>query len=368
MISNRALYYGKLACDTMMKRYQATDLPPKGGFHYHQGVFLSGMMNIYSVCGDEKYFNYMKDWVDSIVTEPGVIRWFNKGALDDYMAGIHLVALYERTGDEKYYAAMQLQMGNLRNWRRNSYGGFWHMEWRENQMWLDGLYMAGPVQMYYAKLFDAPYLAEQAVEQAFIMYEHMQDKETGLMYHAWDPTFAAPWSNKVTGLSEEFWGRAMGWYVVAVLDLMEHMDPNSNKYKRLAAIERDVLSAIVKYQDPESGAWYQVVNKGSCSDNWHESSCSCLNTYAIAKAVRMGVVDSSFTSAAQKGFEAVIREFITVDNDHLSMCGICIGTGVLKYDGYINRPTSVNDLHGMGAFLLMCAEIARTGQCNPQTA
>lgn len=361
MVKNKALYYGKLACDTIIEKYQAIDLPPKGGFHYHQGVFLSGMMNIYSICGDEKYFNYMKEWVDSIVTEPGVIRWFDKGALDDYMAGIHLVTLYKKTGDEKYSVAMKLQMGNLRNWRRNSYGGFWHMEqWSCRQMWLDGLYMAGPVQMQYAKLFDAPYLSEQAVEQAFIMYEHMHDEETGLMYHAWDPRLSAEWADKNTGLSEEFWGRAIGWYVVAILDMMEHMDNNCEAYQRLAAIERNVLSSIAKYQDPISGAWYQVVDKGSKQDNWHESSCSCLFTYAIAKAVRMGIVDRKFLHVAVKGFDSVISEFITVEGKELTMSGICIGTGVLQYEGYINRPTSVNDLHGMGAFVLMCAEMARS--------
>jgi len=361
MLKEKALYYGKLACDTIMKEFAAADLPPKGGFHYHQGVFLSGMMNIYSICGDRKYYNYMKDWVDSIVTEPGVIRWFDKGALDDYMSGIHLVTLYENTHDEKYYAAMQLQMANLRNWRRNSYGGFWHMEqWACRQMWLDGLYMAGPVQMKYAKLFNAPYLSEQAVEQAFIMFEHMRDKENGLLYHAWDSEKKnTTWANKETGLSSEVWGRAMGWYVVAILDMMEFMDKDSENYRRLSNIERDVLSSIIKYQDPKSGAWYQVVDKGNMPDNWIESSCSCLFTYAIAKAVRMGIIEHEFLQVAVKGFEAVLLEFITVDDKHLTMSKICVGTGVLQYEGYINRPTRENDLHGMGAFLLMCAEMAK---------
>lgn len=357
-MNEKALYYGKLACQTMMNKYAAQDLPPKGGFHYHQGVFLSGMMHLYEVCGGEEYFQYMKDWVDSIVVAPGVIHYYKKGCLDDYMAGIHLFQLYERTKDEKYLAAMQIQMPNLRNWCRNSYGGLWHMEYCTHQMWLDGLYMAGPVQMMYAKLFDLPELSEQAIEQAYIMYEHMRDEKTGLMYHAWDPVFWTPWATKPHGLSTEFWGRAMGWYVVAILDLMEQLPKDSPHYQCLADIEREVLGAVLRYQDA-GGGWYQVVDKGHLEDNWLESSCSCLYTYATAKAVRMGVLDVSYLEQAKKGFEAVLREFITVEEGQLTMKGICVGTGVMDYKGYISRPTSVNDLHGMGAFLLMCAEMAK---------
>lgn len=357
-MKDKALRYGKLACETMMRKFAAEDLPPKNGFHYHQGVFLSGMLHLYDVCGDEKYFQYAKDWVDSCIPEPGVIRWYNKGCLDDYMPGILLFPLYERTKDEKYRAALQMQAANLRNWRINSFGGLWHMEYYSNQMWLDGLYMAGPVQMMYHRAFGAQYLQDQAISQAFIMYENMRDPETGLLYHAWDPSFVERWATQPKGLSEEFWGRALGWFVVAVLDIMENLDPQDPRYEKLAEIERNVLSAVIRYQS-ENGTWYQVVNKGHLDGNWQESSCSCLFTYASAKAYRMGVLGQVAADAARKGFEGVLQQFITVDGQDLSMKGICIGTGVMKYEGYIARPTSQNDLHGMGAFLLMCAEMAK---------
>ena len=357
-MNNKALHYGNLACKTMMAKFDAPDLPPKGGFHYHQGVFLSGMMHLYDVCGDERYFDYMKQWVDSYIPEPGIIRYYQKGSLDDYMAGILLFPLYERTKDEKYLSVLQMMEANLRNWCRNSYGGFWHKEYYTNQMWLDGLYMAGPLQMMMDKLLHAPRLNEQAVEQVFIMYDHMHDEETNLLYHAWDPSFVERWATKPHGLSEEFWGRALGWYVVAVLDIMEQMDKEDPRYEKLAEIERKVLGSVLGYQS-EGGAWYQVVNKGHLSDNWIESSCSCLFTYASAKAYRMGLLGAEALEAAKKGFEAVIREFITVEDEKLTMSSICVGTGVMQYAGYIARPTSENDLHGMGAFLLMCAEIAK---------
>lgn len=359
-MKNTALYYGEKACVTMMKKFEAPDLPPKGSFHYHAGVFLSGMMKIYEMCGKEEYFNYIKDWVDSVVIAPGVIDHYMKGSLDDYMAAILMFPLYEKTWDKKYSVTLDMLMANIKNWVKNSYGGFFHKEWRPNQMWLDGLYMAGPLQALYGKNFKEKYFLNEAVHQAVIMYENIQDKNTKLLYHAWDPSKAAEWCNKETGLAPEFWGRALGWYVVAILDIMECLDESSEEYKKLAAIEQEVLLAVLSYQQKENKLWYQVVNKADCEGNWPESSCSCLFVYAAAKAVRMGVIEKEYLEAALSGFEAIIREFTQLDDEgNLLLSGVCIGTGVLDYEGYINRPTSVNDLHGMGAFLLMCSEIAK---------
>lgn len=358
-MQNKALYYGKFASDTMMKKFDAPDLPPKKEFHYHAGVFLSGMMNLYSVCGEEKYYQYMKEWVDSVITETGVIDCFCKGSLDDYMAGILLFPLYERTKDEKYLYALKLFMGNIRNWIRTKEGSFWHKEWLPDQVWLDGLYMASPLQAIYGKKFGEPFFIEEAARQAFLMYENIQDKETKLLYHAWDSSKTAAWADKETGLAPEFWGRALGWYVVAVLDIMEQMDKDTDDYKRLAEIEREVLGAIYNYQDKESNLWYQVVDKGHIEGNWLESSCSMLFVYAALKGIRLGVINAEYKEKAIKGFEAIIETFTTVEKDDLLLSGVCIGTGVNDLAGYFARPTSTNDLHGMGAFLLMCAEVAR---------
>lgn len=356
---NKALYYGKLACDTMMRKFQAPELPPAGGFHYHAGVFLSGMLHIYEVCGEEKYYEYVKEWVDSFIPEPYILKGFQKGALDGYMAGILLFPLMERTGDAKYESVLKLLMWNLRNWQKCDNGGFWHSEFSYGQMWLDGLYMAGPLQAMYGKNYEQKYFLDEAVKQAVLMYENIRDEETGLLYHAWDSLRIMPWADKETGLAPEFWGRALGWYVVAVLDIMEHLDPNQPEYQKLAAIESEVLEALFKYQDPEKNVWYQIVNKGYKEDNWPESSCSCLYVYAAAKAVRMGVMDSRLLTKVLKGFQGVLKEFVEIKDGKLCVNYICVGTSVNTYEYYIERPTGINDLHGMGAFLLMCAEIAK---------
>ena len=264
----KAMEYARLTCDSIIHRFPEADLPPKtSGFHYHAGVFLSGMMNTYKLCGDEKYFEYIKKWVDSVIIDDGIIK-FTKGSLDDYMAGILLFPLYERYGEKKYMTVLQLFKILLRNWLCNDKGGFWHKERYPDQMWLDGLYMAGPLQVMIANYFDDLYFLDNAAKQAIIMYENMQDEKTKLLYHGWDCSKIVSWADKETGLSSEFWGRALGWYVVAVLDIMELMPQNHKYYEKLKSIEREVLEAIMGYQSFESGMWYQLINRTEDPKNW----------------------------------------------------------------------------------------------------
>lgn len=355
----KAIYYAKKSCDTMMRKFDAPDLPPKGKFHYHQGVFLSGMMNTYKVCKDEKYYNYIKKWVDSIIYPDGSIHEFDRNMLDDIQPAILLFDLYRDSGDDRYKIALDTLMKVLHDWHCNPIGGFWHKEYNKNEMWLDGLYMAGPLEAEYSAAFGDMSFINTAVEQIIIMRDHMQDKKTKLLYHAWDYYKQCNWANPDTGLAPEFWGRALGWYVVAILDILEFLPEDHPKRDEIISIELEVLGALTKYQDEKTGMWYQVVDKGGRDGNWVESSCTCLFSYAMAKAVRMGLADKKYLDIAMKAFEGVINNSVEEKDGDLLIGGVCIGTGVCSYEGYIERPTSINDLHGVGAFLLMCAEIAR---------
>lgn len=346
--------YGKAACDTMMRKFAAADLPPKGRFHYHQGVFLSGVYQNYELCKEEKYFQYIKDWVDSIIDENGEIHTFDKGQLDDIQPGILLYPLWERTGDERYKKALDTLLPIIKDFPRNKDGGFWHKDRHPHQMWLDGLYMAGPICAEYAKRFDASEYLDIAAEQAIIMRAKTEDKNTGLWYHAWDCSKEIDWADKETGLSPEFWGRSIGWVPVAILDEMDFMPEGYEKRQELEALVRDLLVAVCKYQS-EEGRWYQVVDKGDCEGNWLENSCSCLYVAAICKAVEKGILEESYLEQARKGYEAVINS-LTFEGEDIQIGNVCVGTGVGDYQHYIKRPVSTNDLHGVGAFLIMCAQ------------
>ncbi|TYP76552.1 glycoside hydrolase family 88/105 protein [Paenibacillus methanolicus] len=350
------LAWAEKACEALMAKFEPENLPPDR-FHYHQGVFLSGMMKCWQQTGKDSYYDYIKRWVDSHVPEDGRISNRNADELDDIQPGVLLFPLFERTGDERYKKALYDLVPPLKDWKTNPSGGFWHKERYPNQMWLDSLYMAGPIAVQFGKTFGDPDYFDLMNYQAILMEKHTKDPATGLLYHGWDETRQASWADPATGLAPEFWGRAIGWYPVALLEMFEHLPEDHQDKPQLVNIVRDLLIALAKYQDAATGLWYQVVDKGDRPDNWTENSCTSLFAHAIAKAVRMGILDAAYMDHAWKGYEGVIDTLTYDERGHLIIGRICIGTGIGDYAHYIARPTSENDLHGAGAFILMCAEM-----------
>ncbi|MET3546436.1 unsaturated rhamnogalacturonyl hydrolase [Paenibacillus favisporus] len=350
------IQWAEQACEALMAKFEPEQLPPDR-FHYHQGVFLSGMEKCWRQTGKDQYFDYIKRWVDSQILADGSIKKYNPDELDDIQPGVLLFNLFEQTGDERYKQALHTLVPLLKSWRTNPSGGFWHKGHCPNQMWLDGLYMAGPIAVQFGRTFGDSEYFDMMAYQAILMSKKTKDPNTGLMYHGWDETKEASWADPETGLAPEFWGRAIGWYPVALLEMFEHLPEDHKDKAELTVILQDLLAALPKYQDPASGLWYQVVDKGDRPDNWLESSCTALYVHAIAKAVRFGYLDESYLEYAWKGYQGVIDTLKFDENGRVIIGQICIGTGIGDYAHYIARPTSENDLHGAGAFILMCTEM-----------
>ncbi len=373
----KPIEYGELACKALMHMYKPEDLPPKGVLFYHQGVFLSGMQNVYLLTEKKEYFDYIKTYVDSVIGEDGSLIGFDyelntdstpdlaKAALtmlDHKQPIILFYNLYDETGDEKYKKAIDTIAESMHFWPVNKCGGYWHMMTQHNQMWMDGAYMAGPLSVMYDARFGDKVLRERAINQIIIMNEHIRDDKTGLYFHGWDESKEAPWADKETGLSKEIWGRAVGWYAVAILDILEYIPKDHPKRKKLEEIETDLLESLLKFQDEKTGMWYEVVDKPERSDNWVESSCTNLFIYSFAKAIRTGVVSGErFENALKKAYDGIVSSLYYDEDGYLVIddvcCGTCIDEGT--YEHYINRPKIKNDLHGAGAFILMCAEVER---------
>jgi Predicted unsaturated glucuronyl hydrolase involved in regulation of bacterial surface properties, and related proteins len=345
------------ACEAIIAKFEPEQLPPDR-FHYHQGVFLSGMEKCWKETQNPKYYEYLKRWVDSQVLEDGSIKKHKPDELDDIQPGVLLYNLYEQTGDERYTKALHYLVPLIKSWKTNPSGGFWHKEHYPNQMWLDGLYMAGPIAVQYGKTFGESDYFDLMASQAILMEKHTKDPVTGLLYHGWDETKEASWADPDTGLAPEFWGRAIGWYPVALLEMFEYLPEDHKDKNALVAILQNLLISLIKYQDSSTGLWYQVVDKGDLPDNWLETSCTALYVHAIAKAVRFGYLEPQYLAYAWKGYQGVIDTLKLDDNGHVVICQICIGTGIGDYTHYIARPTSENDLHGAGAFILMCVEMS----------
>ena len=349
------LDYAKHACDTMM-RIPAEELPPVGGFHYHQGVFLMGMSKVYNICKEKKYYDYIKCWVDSVTDTNGMPIKYHKEHFDDLMPGMLLYGLYDEEGDEKYKKTLENLVSEVKGWKKNKKGGFWHkQDITPNQVWLDGLFMYGPLVVNYAYRFNSPEYFDIVNEQLNIMWDNMRDAETGLLKHAWDDSLEEEWADDDTGLSAEFWGRAIGWYGVALAEIYEYMP---KKYQdNIADKLKALISALAKFQKAENGLWYQVVNKNEKEDNWPELSCSCLFIYTIAKALKFGIVDDTYEKNIEQGYLGVISKLKVDETGGLLVGDVCIGTGVGDYQFYIERPVRDNDLHGVGAFLYMVSQV-----------
>jgi len=360
MSEKTALDYARMGADTLIRKFPVNQLPPKNRFHYHQGVFLSGMERTYLLSRDNVYFNYIKDWIDYYIDENGKIRYEdNVRQFDDMQPAILLYNLYEKTKDERYKKVLDDFVPIVEMWPTNALGGFWHKYDRPNQMWLDGLYMIGPYSVMYAHYFGKPYFFETIYQQMNLMRRNMTDPKTGLLYHAWDDSKEINWADKETGLSPEFWGRAMGWYAVAILDILDYIPFTHPRRNDFISAGLDIINALIRFQDEKTGLWYQVVDKGDREGNWLETSCSSLYTYAIAKAMKKGFLHKSYAKYIHKAYEGIIKS-LRFEGENLIVSNICVGTGVGDYQFYIHRPTVENDLHGMGAFLLVCSEYYET--------
>lgn len=351
-----SLEYAKAGAQTVMDKFKPEELPPNHRFHYHQGIFLTGVERLYKLTGDTKYRDYIKQWVDFNIDENGNAPRCMIIEFDDLQPAVLLFGLYAETGDERYRIMLERVHGVIEKWPVNAYGGVWHKYQNKNQMWLDSMYMMGVITAMCANFFDNKYLFNKIHTQMVLMREHMTNPETGLLYHMWDDSKEVGFVDQQTGCIQVHWGRAMGWYVAALAQILDLM-PEDHPYRQdFIDTEIKYLTAVKKYQDHNTGLWYQVLDRTEDQRNWFETSCTSLFTYAAVKLRNTGLIGDAFDGMIQAGYKGVLSK-TDLKGKTLEVTGVCVGTGVHYLDYYLERPTVTNDLHGMGAFLLMCTEV-----------
>lgn len=353
------LELGIRACQSIMETYSPEMLPPAGRWHYHQGVFLVGMSQLWKLSCEQKYLKYIKGYVDHLVDASGNLL-LERGELDSVQAGLLLMELDSVFPETRYRAAADKLLRLLSTLNRTTEGGYWHKDRYAYQMWLDGLYMGGVFTMKYAEQYKVPPLFDDVLFQERLMRSHTKDEITGLYYHAWDESRTMPWADPVSGQSPEIWGRALGWYALSLVEFLDLLPEDHSGREDLAPVLRDLCAALVRYQDPVTGLWHQVLDKGNEPDNWLETSCSSLFIYTLAKGVRLGYLDPSMLSHARQGYNGLVHSVYYNELGHLVMPRICIGTGVGDYRHYVERQQCENDLHGVGALVMACVELSRS--------
>ena len=340
----------------------------KSKWNYIDGCMIKAVLQMYAISKDEKYLKFADDFIDYRVFEDGTIDGYNVGEknIDNVNAGKTLFELYDLTGKEKYRKAIDLVYSQIEIMPRCKSGNFWHKDIYPNQVWLDGMYMGQPFYLEYETRFNNRKNYDDIFSQFKFVIENMRNPLNGLYFHAMDTSREAFWCDKVTGLSQLSWLRAIGWYSMALLDSLEIVDNSDHKFdaevKMLQDAFVDLINSMIKYQD-ESGMWYQIVNYGGMDKNYLETSGSSIMAYALLKGVRLGILPESYVEYAKKAIDGICDKYLKTKEGEMSLGGICLVAGLGgkdrrpgTYDYYMSEPIVEDDAKGVGPFLLAYTE------------
>ncbi len=360
-----------------------------GEWSYEEGVLLDGMLAEWRVTGDGRLFEYVKSAIDASVDKDGNIVLsggkpfpVEAHSQDNIEMGRATLALYRVTQDARYYKAAKFLHDQMKSQPRNASGGYWHKQIYPDQMWLDGAYMSEPFMATYARTFAQDKDMEEVATQLLLMDAKMRDRKTGLLRHGWDESRKMNWADKKTGWSPEPWARAMGWYAMALMDVLERMPDTDPQRAAIEDLARRTMAAVIKYQDADSGLWWQVMDRGKHPDhldkgyaaaagNYLEASASCMFVYALAKGVRMGALPQSYAEHAVRGWAGVQLRFVKPDGTLSGTVKVAgLGGNPYRsgtYEYYVGEPTGDNDAKGVGAFLLADSEMLQRSRAGELT-
>lgn len=342
------------------------DFNPKPIWNYTQGLIAQSMLQVWNLTKKEAFWNYAKLYADKLIDDKGAITGYKTDEynIDCMNSGKFLFLLYEKTRDQRYKTALVFLRNQLKSQPRTSEGGFWHKQRYPNQMWLDGLYMGSPFYAQYAKVFNEPEIFDDVINQFVTVHKHTYNAQTGLNYHGWDENKQQQWANKQTGCSPNFWGRAEGWYAMALVDVLDFLPLDHKGRPAIIKILNEVAAGIVKYQDPKSGLWYQVLDQASQEGNYQEATCSSMFAYALLKASRKGYISNEYHAVGEKAYKGILENLIQKNSDgtiSLTKCCAVAGLGGNPYrDGsfkyYVNETVRSNDPKGVGPFIMASIE------------
>lgn len=337
-------------------------------WNYIDGCMITALLAMADISGDARYFDFSRRFIDAFVGEDGSVRTFKpeKHTLDDINEGRVLFTLYERTGLEKYRLAADTLKRALDGQPRTPEGSFWHKQIYPNQVWLDGIYMAMPFLALYESRFGGGDYGD-ILRQVRTVRARMRDAATGLYYHGYDASRSAFWADKATGLSQSFWLRSIGWFAVALSDLVELLPPGDGR-DELAQVLAELMEAVWRFHDPGTAMYFQVPDKPAEAGNYLESSGSAMLAYAMLKGARLGALDGAYAERGQRTFDGIVKHRLSFENGELNLGGICLVAGLgpednRRRDGtyayYISEPVVQNDAKGVAPFVLCYTEVKR---------
>lgn len=342
-------------------------------WHYEHGLVIQACLAVGHHYHEQGFFPWAYGLYDPLIAQDGQIATYRQGEynLDQINAGRNLFTLFETTGEERFLLAAQRLKEQLIHHPRTLSGVFWHKEIYPWQIWLDGLYMQGPFNAEFSRRFGKGDDLDDLIRQVETVYQLLRDPVTGLLYHAYDESRGMRWSDPKTGLSPHFWGRAVGWFCMALADIHALLPPDYPKREALGRILCSVLDAVLSFQD-STGLWFQVLDKGGVEGNYLESSASSMFASVLFKSVRLGIVTGSrekerYLNQANKAVEGLNKKFLRKDcQGQLHLGGICTVAGLGgnpyrdgSYAYYISEAVAEDDFKGVGPYILALLEAER---------
>lgn len=342
--------------------------PYKGKWCYEDGCLLQGTMLLYKTTKNEEYLDFIYGYLKKFIDENGIIKGYEKEEfnIDNINAGKILFDVYSFTKDERYRKAIERLYEQILEHPRVTQGNFWHKKRYENQVWLDGMYMVEPFYIRYETEFNKKRNYGDIFKHFINVRENMFDEKAKLHYHGWDTAKQCSWIVPETGLSKNFWLRAIGWHLMALVDTLEYMSEEIfNEYRGLQILFKEAVKGIDEYRDLDKNMWYQVVDKKGAEGNYLETSGSLMVAYTMMKGARLGYISEKYSEIGKKAFEGICKEYLREDNQNLTLDGICLVAGLGGFGGqerdgsyeyYLSEPVVSDDVKGSGIFLMAYSE------------
>lgn len=383
--------YSEWMAHSEMKRVPQSfmlDFAKKPRWSYVMGIEMEGMLDTYlTYHNDPKnadIIDYLHGYAKEMIDEKGSIKTYKMADynLDQIRTGKYILRMEQLYPESKNKMACDTLWTQLKKQPRTKQGVWFHKAIYANQVWLDGIFMGLPFYTNYARIYldgenatkvqkkQAKKIYDDVVMQVLKTDQFTFDAETELWKHAWDEKHSIFWANPETGLSQHTWGRALGWYAMALVEVLDAMPEDYAKRPQVVSLLNKVLNAVVKVQDEKTGVWYDVLDVND-PRNYLESTCSSMFAYCLLKSARLGYVGDDMKEAGIKAFKGIVNEFVKVNPDAtISLTKCCEVSGLgpennPRRDGsfeyYISERVRDNDAKGVGPFIWAALEMERLG-------
>lgn len=360
-------YWSIATAESIMARYPDYREAYWKPWSYVQGYIFYAFEMLYKSTGDHRYIDFIKKYIDNFVDEKGNFHGDNLNNLDNLMTGSSIVDLYGYTHDERYRKAAEQFRKVFDTYPRSHDGQFWHGAKTPN-MWIDGVFMGQMFLIRYARIIgDSQYCYDEAAKQIIICAKHLLKQETGLYLHGWtEKPELTNWADPKTGLSPEAWSEGMGWLALVTVELLAEMPHTHPQYAQIKDIYTRFADGLKRAQDPKTGGWFMIVDKGDQPDNWIDPSGTGMFVYFIQKGIDIGLITKKdYSRVVANGYKSLITFGKINDHGLVDVIGGGDGIGIKKnYATYVNYKRMVNAKETVGGFLWGTTIVEKPGRKN----